>query len=373
MSETTVWTEEELPHAPKRRRRKKKDSGDRKGGLAVAISLLIVLAILGGGAALLMGAGTAVKDAISKQPAADYPGPGSGDVQIEVLEGQTVAEVGRMLKAEGVIKSVDAFVEAANANPDSAKLQPGFYHLKRQMAAREALTVLLDPNSRVRARVTLPEGLRLDESLKKLAAESKLPLADYQAALKDPGPLGLPDYAKGNAEGFLYPATYDVEPDQKAPDVLKELFASYTAAAETVGVTRTRRTPYEIVIIASLIEGEARLPEDFGKVARVVYNRLDAGMPLQFDSTVNYALKADKELVTIDDLGTDSPYNTYQNQGLPPGPISSPGEAALEAAVNPTPGDWLYFVTVKPDTGETKFTGDYDEFLRFKQELKSNQ
>lgn len=371
MSDLSLWTDEDRPSTPRRRRRKEKP--DRKGGVAVALALLVVVAIVAGGTAAVLGAGARIKEAISKQPAADYPGPGSGEVQIEVEEGQTVAAVGRQLKQKGVIKSVDAFVEAALANPDSSKLQPGFYNLRRQMRAAEALSVLLDPSSRVRAKVTLPEGLRLDETLKKLAAESKLPVADYQKALKDPEPLGLPKYAKGNPEGFLYPATYEVEPDLKAPDVLKKLFAAYTVAAEKTGVMRTKRPPYDIVIIASLIEGEARDDEDFGKVARVVYNRLELGMALQFDSTVNYALKADKEIVTYEDLGTDSPYNTYEHVGLPPAPINSPGERALEAAVNPTPGDWLYFVTVNPQTGETKFTGDYDEFLRFKRELKSNQ
>jgi len=272
-----------------------------------------------------------------------------------------------------VVASVDAFLAAASANPDSSKLQPGFYQLKAKMQAGEALALLLDPKSRVQAKVVLPEGLRLDETLKRLAAKTKLPLADYTKALKDAQSLGLPAYAKKNPEGFLFPATYDVPPNASARGVLKQLFTRYARAAEATGVERTQRSPYEIVIIASLVEAEARNADDFGKVARVVYNRLDKGMALQFDSTVNYALKADKKLVTLKDLGTNSPYNTYKNTGLPPGPINSPGERALEAAVNPPDGNWLYFVTVNPETGETKFTSSYQEFLRFKQELKSNQ
>jgi UPF0755 protein len=368
MTDLSVWADEDQPL--RRRRRKKKR--DRKGGLAVVISLLVILAIVAGGYALVKGVGSRITDALSST-AEDYPGPGEGEVVIEVTPGQTVAQVGRTLKKEDVIASVDAFLVAANANPDSAKLQPGFYQLKRKMQANEALALLLDPKSRVQAKVVLPEGFRLDETLKRLADSTELPLADYKAALKDAKSLGLPAYAKKNAEGFLFPATYDVPPNASATDVLKQLFASYARAAEATGVERTQRSPYEIVIIASLIEAEARHAEDFGKVARVVYNRLDKGMPLQFDSTINYALKADKKLVTFEDLGTNSPYNTYKNTGLPPGPINSPGERALEAAVNPPDGDWLYFVTVDPESGETKFTGSYQEFLRFKQELKSNQ
>ena len=370
MTDLSVWTDEERPARRRRRRKKKRD---HRGVLAVVISLLVILAVVAGGYALVQGVGGKLTDALSTGGAEDYPGPGTGEVTIEVTAGQTVAEVGRTLKKDDVIASVDAFLQAANANPESSSLQPGFYLLQRKMPAGQALELLLDPTSRVQAKVVLPEGLRLDETLKRLARDTELPLADFEKALKDAGPLGLPDYAKKNAEGFLFPATYDVGPDAAAADVLKQLFASYARAAEATGIERTPRTPYELVVIASLVEAEARHAEDFGKVARVVYNRLEEGMALQFDSTVNYALKADKELVTFDDLGTDSPYNTYKNTGLPPGPINSPGERALEAAVNPPDGDWLYFVTVNPESGETKFTGSYQEFLRFKQELKSNQ
>jgi UPF0755 protein len=352
MTELSVWADEDRP--VRRRRRKKKR--DHRGGLAVVISLLVILAVLAGGYALVQGVGSRITDALSSG-AEDYPGPGEGKVVIEVTPGQTVAQVGRTLKKEDVIASVDAFLAAANAEPRSSTLQPGFYQLKRKMQAGEALALLLDPTSRVQAKVVLPEGFRLDETLKRLADSTEIPLADYKAALKDARELGLPAYAKKNAEGFLFPATYDVPPNAAAPDVLKQLFASYARAAEATGVERTKRSPYEIVIIASLVEAEARHAEDFGKVARVVYNRLEA----------------DKKLVTLEDLGTDSPYNTYKNTGLPPGPINSPGERALEAAVNPPDGNWLYFVTVDPESGETKFTGSYQEFLRFKQELKSNQ
>ena len=134
-------------------------------------------------------------------------------------------------------------------------------------------------------------------------------------------------------------------------------------------------TPYEAMIIASLVQAEGH-PDDFDKVARVIYNRLDPetwggtyGL-LQMDATVNYALdKSEINLTTEELQNTDSPYNTYKNPGLPPTPINSPGEAAIEAALNPADGDWLYYVTVNPDSGETKFTADYNEFLGFKSEL----
>jgi len=371
MTDLSVWTEGHPPPTGQRHRRRKKK--DRRGGLAVVLSLVLILVVVGGGSALAFGAGSKLKDMFHSTSAGDYAGPGSGSVQIEVVAGQSVAQIGRTLKDKGVIKTVDAFLQVANAEPDASSVQPGFYAFKRKMAASDALATLLDPNARIEARVTLPEGLRLDETLKKLAKEGKLPLADLEKALKNAKSLGLPAYAKSNAEGFLFPATYDVAPDATAESTLEQLFKAYDTAADKAGVTRTNRTPYEIVIIASLVEAEARHAEDYGKVARVVYNRLEKGMPLQFDSTVNYALNADKQIVSNQDLGVDSPYNTYKNTGLPPGPINSPGLAALQAAVNPTAGGWLYFVTTNPKTGETKFATTYAEFLKYKNELKSNQ
>lgn len=369
MTDLSVWTEGEQPTRPRNRRRKK----DRRGGLAVVLALVLVLVVVGAGATFVFGAGSKLKDVFHSNGAPDYPGPGSGSVQIEVLAGQSVADIGRTLKNKDVIKSVDAFLQVANADPDASSVQPGFYGFKQKMAASDALATLLDPSSRIQARVTLQEGLRLDETLKKLSKEAKLPLADLEKQLKSAEALGLPDYAKSNSEGFLFPATYDVPPDATPESVLKQLFAAYGRAADKAGVTRTNRAPLEIVTIASLVEAEARHAEDFGKVSRVVYNRLKHGMPLQFDSTVNYALNADKELVTNQDLGVNSPYNTYKHAGLPPGPINSPGLAAMRAAVNPTPGNWLYFITTNPKTGETKFTNSYQQFLKFKNELKSNQ
>ena len=371
MTELSVWTEEETSH---RRRRKRRKGGRGKSLLAVLVALLLIVGVLGGAALLVLGGVNRIKDAFSSSAAPDYPGPGTGQVVIEVKSGQTATDVAKTLKAHDVVKSRQAFIEVAYADPDASKLQPGFYQLQHKMAASDALATVLDPSARIQARVTLPEGLRLDETLHKLATDTKLPLRDYERALKArAGELGLPSYAENNPEGFLFPATYDVEPNADVDSVLKQLFTAYGRAAEQAGVERTNRRPEEIVIIASLVEAEARNPEDFGKVARVVYNRLRAGMPLQFDSTVNYALKADKTIVTYEDLGANSPYNTYKHAGLPPAPINSPGLAALTAAVNPTPGDWLYFVTVDPEAGTTKFTGDYQEFLRFKDELKSNQ
>ena len=364
---TDLWTDDQPATRAGRRRKRKRRGG---GAFAVILSLLVVAAIIVGGAYVAMGLGGRIKDAFGGGSAPDYPGPGTGSVVYQVHSGDTLTVVGRGLKAAGVVESVDAFMVAARANPDSQSLQPGYYELKKHMKAADALTVLLDPSARIQARVTLPEGLRLDETLKTLAKGTNHPLAQFEAALKDPSALGLPAYAKGNAEGFLFPATYEFGPQDTPAQMLAKLVARYHQSEQSLALTTASRPPLELLTIASIVEAEARRAEDYPKVARVIYNRLAAGMPLQMDSTVNYALKADKTIVTLKDLGVDSPYNTYKHTGLPPGPIGSPGDQALEAALHPADGNWLYFITVDGATGDTKFTADYQEFLRLKATAK---
>jgi UPF0755 protein len=199
-----------------------------------------------------------------------------------------------------------------------------------------------------------------------------IPLADFEAAVAKANELGLPDYAGGNAEGFLFPATYEFGPGKTAEEMISEMISRFNAEAKEIDLearaAEMGRTPYEIVIVASLLEGEGQ-PRDFAKVARVVYNRLAEPMRLQFDSAVNYGLGIADVLLTTDLLNTPTDYNVYLNDGLTPTPINNPGGLALEAALNPESGDWLYFITTDLLTTETKFTQSYEEFLVFKDEL----
>jgi UPF0755 protein len=368
MTDLSVWTDDDRPTRHRRRRKKK----DRKGLVAVLIALLVILGLVGGATFLVMGVGAKIKDKLGSKTAADYSGPGSGQVQVEVKSGQTVADIGRTLQSKDVIKSVEAFLLVANANEDSSSVQPGFYAMQHKMSATSALDTLLDPSARVLARVTVREGLRLDKLVPLLAEKTDIPAADFRRAIKNPAALGLPDYAKNHVEGFLFPATYDVQPGASAVSVLKQMVTRFKQAAAEVGLEDSDLSPYELVTLASLLEVEARESSDYGKVSRVVRNRIAQGMPLQFDSTIHYVFKDDKRKLTLDDLKVSSPYNTYTNPGLPAGPIDSPGEATLRAAANPTPGPWIYFVTTNLQTGETKFTDSYAQFLRFKAELKAN-
>ncbi len=307
---------------------------------------------------------------------ADYPGPGTGRVVVAVAPGASATAIARTLVADGVVRSVGAFVAAADANPRSRDVQPGYYALRHQMKASLALGLLLDPASNADPKITLREGLRLSEALAQLAAGSKIPLAQFTAALAHPQALGLPAYARGHPEGFLYPNTYLVVPGTTAADLLQAAFSQFTtvAAAQDLPAAAAARgiTPYQAVIVASLVQAEASRPQDMPKVARVIDNRLAAGMKLQLDTTVNYALGQHTLSVTAGDLGVNSPYNTYRVTGLPPGPIDSPGQTALAAALHPAPGDWLYFVTTNPVTGQTKFTASYPQFLAYKAQFEAS-
>ncbi|MEU0105541.1 endolytic transglycosylase MltG [Streptomyces sp. NPDC006251] len=213
--------------------------------------------------------------------------------------------------------------------------------------------------------LVIPEGWRasqvyaaVDKALALPAGSTKKSLA--KAALK------LPNDAEGNPEGYLFPATYPLQ-EKVTPEKLLALMVDtanerFNGAPIAAGAQRNAMNVYQAVTIASIVQAEAATRADMGKVARVIFNRLERGMPLQMDSTLNYALNRSTLRTTASDTRLDSPYNSYQRMGLPPTPIDNPGEEAMRAAVDPPPGDWLYFVTVKP--GDTRFTADYREHTR---------
>jgi UPF0755 protein len=222
--------------------------------------------------------------------------------------------------------------------------------------------------------VTLPEGLTAVQVLQRVADQTGIPLADLQAAAADPAALGLPAYADGMIEGFLFPATYDIEPGDTAVGILSDMVAGTVAVLDELQVPDDQRLG--LVTEASIVQAEAGSTEDMGKVARVLDNRLADGMPLQLDTTVNYANGKSGITTTSEDRQNPSPYNTYVHPGLPPGAISNPGEEALRAVLDPTPGDWRFFVVVDPDTGETRFAVTAEEHqqnvLLFQQWLQDN-
>ncbi|WP_329549009.1 endolytic transglycosylase MltG [Streptomyces sp. NBC_01356] len=222
--------------------------------------------------------------------------------------------------------------------------------------------------------LVIPEGWRAGQIYDAVDKVLRVPPGTAKKSLGKAN-LKLPNDAEGNPEGYLFPATYPI--DKKAtPESLLSFMVStanqkFNKAPVAAGAQRNAMNVYQAVTIASIVQAEAATKEDMGKVARVIFNRLERGMPLQMDSTINYALNRSTLNTSQDDTKINSPYNSYQRMGLPPTPIANPGEEAMRSAIAPTPGDWLYFVTVKP--GDTRFTASYEEHLKNVAEFNQNR
>lgn len=348
------------PRRQRRHRRKKR----RRGRAFIAV--VLSLAVVGGIAYGLYYGATQLFGSFSEWfgEAEDYPGPGSGEVTVTIESGSSLRNIGSTLVDAGVVASQGAFVAAADENPEASSIQPGTYTLRREMRAADAITAMLEATTVV-SRAAVPEGLRVRQTVDRLAEETEFAAEDLQAAVDS---AELPDYAEGDAEGFLFPATYDLKQDSDAASLINAMINRFGQAAEDVGLANAAQardmTIREMVTIASIVQREVRRTEDMPRVADVIYNRLSGacnanGVPegrLQMDSTVHYAIDDYSTVFTSsEDRQIDSPYNTYRVSGLPPGPIASPGEEALSAVVNPAGGDDCYFVAIDLETGETAF------------------
>lgn len=320
-------------------------------------------------AVVIAGGGLALQSMFGAAP--DFePDTQGAAVTITVNSGDTLSQIGRALKDAGVIASVDAFVNASAANPDSRYITPGDYKIASHIPAATAIKLLLSPEARDEVKVVIPEGTRAAEVYSIVAKRLGIDSAVVEKAF---AASELPTSANGNPEGYLFPATYGVKRSATAGDVASMMISRYRQAAAELELERRasaqQMTVKDVVILASLLEGEAA-PADYAKVARVILNRLDKRMPLQLDSTVNYGLGTDHLQLTTTQLQQDGPFNTYTREGLPPTPINNPGSAAIEAALSPVRGDWLYFVTTDPKRKITEFATSYEDFLKLKAKFK---
>jgi UPF0755 protein len=336
------------------------------GGGKTAIALIVVVAILGCGVG---GVWFGFNKLSGLFDAPDYNSGGTGEVQVQIFEGQSATDIGAKLEELDVVKSQKAFVEAAKDNPRSKEIQPGVYKLRKQMRAADAVLLLLDRDqSRQLLKFTVPEGKTVIDTLAIVAKATNLPLADFQAAVKDPKALGIPDFwfkrndnkpVTPSVEGFLFPQTYEFDPGADAKTILTEMVGHFIEVAtklKFVDRVQAERgiSPYEALITASLSQAEAGVPEDLAKIARVTYNRVyKVKIPLQYDVTANYWLqlngkpmKPSSQLTQAEIDDKNSPYNTWSVKGLPAGPINNPGEAALKGAMEPPAGDWIFFVAI---------------------------
>lgn len=339
------------------------------------LAVLIALAVLVGGGYVVYSVGlSALKDRLSPPP--DYSGNGTGRAVVEVKRGDSSADIAATLVSKHVVKSQDAFTHAAKQDPKSVGIQVGFYKMRKRMSAKSALALLVNPDNRVRNVVTIPEGLRVDQIVDLLVKKTDFSRAQYDRVLKNPRELGLPSYAHGNPEGYLFPATYEVAPGATAKSLLRAMVKRYDAAAAGLHIARRAqalgRSPRDVMTVASLVQAEGRLARDFPKIARVLYNRLKRGKPLQLDTTIVYIFKSEGKLTTSSrQRRSKSPYNTYTHIGLPPTPIDSPGNTAIKAALSPAAGHWLYFVTTNPSNGAMSFANTYAQHLRNVQKFRA--
>ncbi|WP_329114383.1 endolytic transglycosylase MltG [Streptomyces sp. NBC_01465] len=313
--------------------------------------------------------------------APDYTGVGANPVQVDIPKGTTIGGIGRILKEKGVVKSVDAFVTAADKDPKGKFLQAGVYSLNQEMSAANAVKAMVDPNSLNYVMVYPGERSKkiygeIDSHLG-LKAGTTAGVAKAQAKN-----LGLPDWADDNKdikdplEGFLYPASYSVAKGMKPEAVLKNMVSQANEAYGNVDLKAAARklglkSPLQVITVASLVQAEGVSKDDFKKMAAVVYNRLDPAnaakvqRKLQFDSAFNYLQNESNIDISSKEINSNQdPYNTYVHAGLPPGPIGNPGKDALAATLTPDTGSWLYFISIDGKT--TQFSKTYSEFLKDK-------
>ena len=335
-----------------------KKRGKQRRSATVLVTLILVLALA---VVIIRFGGPMVKALVSgSEPTptsqADYPGPGSDQtVLVDIASGANGSDMAKELAAKGVVASAGAFESAFIANPRAPEIQPGTYRLRLEMRAADAVMALLDSaNREASTQVVVSEGLRAAQVFDRLAKALDVPVAEIQAAAEDASAIGLPAEAQGNVEGWLFPATYNVTAGSTPTSMLAEMVSKTKTNLIEMNVAQSDWLA--TLTMASIVEKEISRDEDRAKAAQVIYNRLEANMPLGMDSTVHYGVgNFDDVETTPEQRADDNPYNTYLHTGLPVGPISNPGVKALQAVLFPADGAWLYFVTVDLCTGETEF------------------
>ena len=291
---------------------------------------------------------------------------GSDQVEVTVNNGDSGLEIAKKLYEAGVVKTSKAFYRVALVDKRSTGISPGIHSLDKNVSAKSALDQLLD-TKRNRGLLRFVEGLRAYEVISIL---NKSPLLEGESSGKI-----LPDQKWGttNIEGFLFPAQYAFGPGTTVDQAITAMLQRFENAATASNISDCYEdyTAYECLIIASIAQAEGDT-QDYTKIARVIYNRLAIGMPLQMNTTVEYAAKLRGQIrMSYKQLEINSKYNTYKYRGLPPSPIGNPGEAAMKASVNPAEGDWLFFITVKPQ--DTRFTKSIDQFNIWANEFRKNE
>jgi UPF0755 protein len=352
-----------VPGAGRRSDRHRPSAGKRRGRRRLARIIAIVALF-----AIIAVSWVIVKQISGSFGVADYSGSGQDIVRITVSPGDSADAIGATLQKAGVVKSARAFANAASKSGKAGDIQPGVYQVRLHSSGAAAVAAILDPANQLVSKVTIPEGFTYKQVLQSIATKTGLSLADLNKALADTANLGIPDgLPTKSAEGMLFPATYSFDPNATAESALQTIVTQFGTEFTQLQMAAKSKalgeTPYKVLTIASITEAEAKFDSDRAKVARVIMNRLAEPRRLQVDATSAYAAKLlglDPTKVTYSTL--DSPFNSYTHDGLPPTPIGNPGAAAINAALNPPAGDWLFYVNVDL-AGHLGFFNNEADFL----------
>lgn len=293
----------------------------------------------------------------------------SGQHLIMIKEGMTTADIATLLHEKKLVKDPEAFRMEARFKNLADKLQAGPYQIEGGLSNSQIVDVMVKGHIK-QIRFTVPEGFTVVKTAKKLEAEGLGKADKFIAAAKDYAPYAYMQTDNPNvlfkAEGFIFPATYDFPVGISEEEMLKIMVEQFDKEMQESGVAKTVQEKNlnmrDVVNMAAMVEMEAVFPEEQPRIAGVFLKRVAIGMPIQSDTTIQYILGAQKEIITFADTEIQNPYNTYQNMGLPPGPIASPGLKAIQAVLAPEDNEYLYFVAEKD--GHHRFTKTYEEHLQ---------
>ncbi|MCS5712996.1 endolytic transglycosylase MltG [Herbiconiux sp. CPCC 205716] len=333
----------------------------RRRWVTPVIVLVVILGLIAGAGAFVWNVfGEQVQSLIAGSPAADdYEGAGTGEVDFVVNDGDVGETIGDNLASQGVIASSRAFYELLLDQDPAPVFQAGTFKLAEKMSAQAALDALQNPDSKIDFTVTIPEGSSAKGIYQELTDVTGIPIEEFQAVGANYAALGVPANAP-SIEGFLFPATYVFQPGETATHMITTMVNRSFQSLDAAGVAPDDRL--RVLSLAALIQKEAGSVEDMAKVSRVFTNRLDQGWNMESDATVAYGAGHSRvETTQAEREDPNNIYNTYYYPGLPVGPISNPGDDAINAALHPADGPWMFFVTVDLDTGETVFSTTADE------------
>ncbi len=354
------YNEEHVPLSSRRALRPVKERRNRRRRKTIVMALTLALF-----AAVVVFAVSFISPFFSggEDPLADYPGPGTGSVTVDIEQGAAAISIAQNLVDSGVVASAGAFMNSLRADDSGNLIQPGTYELKEEMPAEDAVASLLNTDQTAVHYAAVDQGLRQHEVFEVLSTSSGIPVEEFEQLANDPAQFGLPDQAS-NLEGYLSPGQHRFPLDASATEIVEKLVEKTFTNLDKAGVEGADEQ-YRVLTIASIIEFEGS-PEDYKDIAGAIDNRLndpisEIGRFIQSDATVTYGLgRKSYELTAEEKADKSNPYNTYAIPGLPVGPIGSPLLPAIEAAADPADNPYYYWVTINLDTGETLFAERHD-------------